>query len=195
MTHASRPQWRLFCLALLMALAVAPLKSQTPALTTISDTVFRANGSPASGVLLISWPAFSTAGGATAADLGFASKADLVGGLVPVGELRSGSANNAACLHGDSTWAGCGTGGGGSGLTPGMLAIKYATDFSWTQNPTADLSAAGAKTVTLTSCSPGIRVPNRETPSTSGPSYRAPRASHDAVVLRSPCTSRSFRTV
>ena len=48
MTHASRPQWRLFCLALLMALAVAPLKSQTPALTTISDTVFRANGSPVS---------------------------------------------------------------------------------------------------------------------------------------------------
>ena len=158
MTHASRPQWRLFCLALLMALAVAPLKSQTPALTTISDTVFRANGSPASGILLISWPAFSTAGGATAADLGFASKADLVGGLVPVvGELGSGSANSAACLDGDSTWAGCGTGGGGSGLTPGMLAIKYATDFSWTQNPTADLSAAGAKTVTLTSCSPGIR--------------------------------------
>ena len=67
MTHASRPQWWLFCLALLMALAVAPLKSQTPALTTINDTVFRANGSPASGVLLISWPAFSTAGGATVA--------------------------------------------------------------------------------------------------------------------------------
>ena len=96
MTHASRPQWWLFCLALLMALAVAPLKSQTPALTTISDTVFRANGSPASGILLISWPAFSTAGGATAADLGFASKADLVGGLaLVVGELGSGSANSA----------------------------------------------------------------------------------------------------
>src|SRR5207248_4254590 len=59
-------------------------------------------------------------------------------------------------LHGDSTWAGCGTGGGGSGLTPGMLAIKYATDFSWTQNPTADLSVAGAKTVTLTACPPGV---------------------------------------
>ncbi len=36
-----------------------------------------------------------------------------------------------------------------------MLAIKYATDFSWTQNPTADPSTAGANTVTLTSCSPG----------------------------------------
>ena len=29
MTHPSRPQWRLFCLSVLMALAVAPLKSQT----------------------------------------------------------------------------------------------------------------------------------------------------------------------
>ena len=33
-------------------------------------------------------------------------------GLVPVGELGSGTANNASCLHGDSTWAGCGTGSG-----------------------------------------------------------------------------------
>ena len=194
MTHASRPQWWLFCLALLMALAVAPLKSQTPALTTISDTVFRANGSPASGILLISWPAFSTAGGATAADLGFASKPTWSAALSRWLESWEAVARTAR-LHGDSTWAGCGTGGGGSGLTPGMLAIKYATDFSWTQNPTADLSAAGAKTVTLTSCSPGSGVPNRETPSTSGATCRAPRASHDAVVLRSPCTSRSFRTV
>ena len=89
-------------------------------------------------------------------DVGLASKADLIGGLVPTGELGSGSANNASCLHGDATWGGCGTGGGGSGLTPGMLAIKYATDFAWTQSPTADLSTAGAKTVTLTSCPPGV---------------------------------------
>jgi hypothetical protein len=319
MSHPSRRQWRLFCLALLVALVVARVESQTPALTTISDSVFRADGSPAAGVLLISWPAFSTASGATVAagnksvalgtngsmtvqlapnagatpagtvytviyqltdgtvkaeywsvgttspetiaavrtlagigtavsqvatqqyvnaqlanvvhltgtetitgtkqftvspvlptpsqsgqavnkayvdaavgnagggnfvskagdtmsgpltlpgdptapnqsatkhyvDVGFASKADLVGGLVPAGELGSGTANNAACLHGDSTWGGCST-GGGSGLTPGMLAIKYATDFSWTQNPTTDLSSAGAKTVSLTPCPPGV---------------------------------------
>src|SRR5437879_5303734 len=320
MTHASRPQWRLFCLALLMALAVAPLKSQTPALTTISDTVFRANGSPASGVLLISWPAFSTAGGATVAagntsvtlgtggsmtvqlapnagatpagtfytvvyqltdgtvkvefwsvgtsspetisavrtlggtgigssqfatqqyvnaqlanvvhlsgtetisgtkqftvspvlptpsqsgqavnkayvdasvansgggnfvskagdamtgplvlpadptspnqaadkhyvDIGAASKADLVNGAVPPAELGSGTANNGSCLHGDSTWGGCGTGGGGTGLTPGMLAIKFATDFAWSQSPSADLSTSGSKTVSLTTCPIGV---------------------------------------
>ncbi len=320
MSHASRRQWRLFLLVLLAALATVHIEAQTPPLTTISDTVHRADGSPASGVLLIAWPGFVTAGGATVApgntsvtlgangsmtvqlspnsgatpagtfytvvyqltdgtvkieywsvgtaspatiaqvrtlgglgspgsqfatqqyvnaqlanvvhlsgtetitgtkqfsvaptlptpsqagqavnkgyvdaavgnagggnfvskpgdtmsgpltlpgdptapnqasnkhyvDVGLASKADLVGGLVPTGELGSGSANNASCLHGDSTWGGCGTGGGGSGLTSGMLAIKYATDFAWTQNPTADLSSAGAKTVTLTACPTGV---------------------------------------
>jgi hypothetical protein len=88
-------------------------------------------------------------------DVNAASKADLVGGLVSVGELASGVANNGSCLHGDSTWGGCG-GGSGSGLTAGMLAIKYATDFAWVQSPSANLSSAGAKTVTLTACPPGV---------------------------------------
>jgi len=89
------------------------------------------------------------------ADVGIASKADLVNGVVPTTELGSGTANNGACLHGDSTWGGCGS-GGGTGLTPGMLAIKYATDFAWTQNPGADLSVAGSKTVSLAACTAGI---------------------------------------
>lgn len=88
-------------------------------------------------------------------DVSAASKADLTGGVVPVTELGSGTANNAACLHGDSTWGGCGTGSGG-GLTPGMQAIKYATDFSWSNANAADLTAPGAKTVTLASCPPGV---------------------------------------
>ena len=33
------------------------------ATTQISDTVYTANGTPAAGTVLISWPAFSTAGG------------------------------------------------------------------------------------------------------------------------------------
>jgi hypothetical protein len=37
MSHLSRRQWRLFCLAPLVALAVARVESQTPALTTISE--------------------------------------------------------------------------------------------------------------------------------------------------------------
>lgn len=60
-------------------------------------------------------------------DINAASKADLVGGLVPVGELASGVANNGACLHGDSTWGGCGT-GSGAGLTAGMLAMGSPRD-------------------------------------------------------------------
>jgi hypothetical protein len=88
-------------------------------------------------------------------DINSASKADLTGGVVPVNELGSGTANNAACLHGDSTWGSCG-GESGSGLTPGMQAIKYATDFGWTLTNSADLTTPGAKTITLASCPPGV---------------------------------------
>jgi hypothetical protein len=41
--------------------------AKPPVFTTVSDTVFRADGSPASGTLLISWPAFTTADGHTVA--------------------------------------------------------------------------------------------------------------------------------
>src|SRR6266496_2266895 len=87
-------------------------------------------------------------------DLSTFSKADLAAGVVPPAELGSGSANNGSCLHGDSTWGGCS--GTGSGLTPGMQAIKYATDFSWSQTNGSDLSTAGAKTLTLAACPPGV---------------------------------------
>jgi hypothetical protein len=39
------------------------LQAQGPALTTISDTVYRADGSAASGTVLISWPSFQSAEG------------------------------------------------------------------------------------------------------------------------------------
>jgi hypothetical protein len=58
-------------LVLLSALALAllsTLQAQGPALTTISDTVYRADGTTASGTVLISWPSFlSAAGDAVAA--------------------------------------------------------------------------------------------------------------------------------
>jgi hypothetical protein len=51
-------------LAVVTALALsAPLQAQGPALTTISDTVYRADGTGASGTALISWPSFQTAEG------------------------------------------------------------------------------------------------------------------------------------
>jgi hypothetical protein len=50
--------------ALLMALALpTTLQAQGPALTTISDTVYRADGTAALGTVLISWPSFQTAEG------------------------------------------------------------------------------------------------------------------------------------
>ncbi len=123
------------------------------------------------------------------ADTGLAAKASLIAGVVPSGELGSGTANSSVCLHGDSTWGGCGSssnavsiqgvpvdtvaptdnqvvtyvaslgkyqpraGGGGS---PGAQAIKYASDFNWSQLPGADLTVPGAKTVSLSVCPPGI---------------------------------------
>jgi len=51
--------------SVLLALLTAPsaMHGQGPALTTISDTVYRADGTPASGTALISWPSFQTAEG------------------------------------------------------------------------------------------------------------------------------------
>ncbi|MBZ5613150.1 MAG: hypothetical protein LAO23_04005 [Acidobacteriia bacterium] len=49
---------------LLIALTLSTAsQAQGPALTTISDTVYRADGTAASGTVLISWPSFQTAEG------------------------------------------------------------------------------------------------------------------------------------
>ena len=66
MLHAGRRNRRLFCLAL-CAFAAIRAAGQGPALTTVSDTVYRADGNPATGTLLISWPGFTTADGHTVA--------------------------------------------------------------------------------------------------------------------------------
>lgn len=55
-----RPIGRLFLLLSLAASLAA--WGQVP-LTTVQDTVYRADGTPAQGTLLISWPAFTTASG------------------------------------------------------------------------------------------------------------------------------------
>ena len=63
MWEARRALSRLFFLLLSVALGVGMSHGATPTLTTVSDTVYRADGSPAAGTLLISWPPFTTAGG------------------------------------------------------------------------------------------------------------------------------------
>ena len=42
------------------------------------------------------------------------------------------------------------------GRERGAKAIKYATDFQWVASPSDDLSAAGAKTIHLARCAPGV---------------------------------------
>lgn len=59
----SRPYRRLFYLvaALLLASWANQASATGPALTTVNDIVYRANGQVASGSLVISWPSFTTA--------------------------------------------------------------------------------------------------------------------------------------
>ena len=81
MCDVCRPTRRLFLLLLLMA---EMSKGQTPPLTTISDTVYRADGSAAQGTLLISWPEFTTNGGQAVA-AGSSSVTLGAGGTLSVG--------------------------------------------------------------------------------------------------------------
>ncbi len=66
MLHFSRPKGRLFsCLflaAMLFSFTTNTMAAQ-PNKTIVADTIYRADGSAASGTLVISWPAFATADG------------------------------------------------------------------------------------------------------------------------------------
>ena len=44
----------------------------------------------------------------------------------------------------------------GGGGTAGTSTTKYSPDFNWSQSPSTSLSTAGAKTVSLTVCAPGV---------------------------------------
>src|SRR4051812_29824422 len=64
MTHASRRLERLFYLLIsAIVLFVLPAHAAEPNKTVIADTIYRADGTPARGTILISWPAFSSADG------------------------------------------------------------------------------------------------------------------------------------
>jgi len=71
MRKGRRSGERLFCWllwAFVVGIVLTPgLWAAGPALTTISDTVYRADGTAAGGTVLISWPGFQTADGAAVA--------------------------------------------------------------------------------------------------------------------------------
>jgi hypothetical protein len=59
---SSRPAGRLFTYMACIIFVLLPLRAiAAPATTIVSDVIYRADGTPAAGTLLISWPAFSTA--------------------------------------------------------------------------------------------------------------------------------------
>ena len=96
MLFASRRSGRLF---LLLVCALAEFASaQTPPMTTVSDTVYRADGAPAGGTLLISWPAFTTAGGQAVAA---GTKSVTLGpaGALSVALVRTASATPANTVY------------------------------------------------------------------------------------------------
>src|SRR3954468_749946 len=58
---------RLFYLLVSLLLAAGVARALSPTTTTINDIVYRADGSPASGTLLIVWPQFNTSDNKTVA--------------------------------------------------------------------------------------------------------------------------------
>jgi len=85
---------RLFLFVLLTTLA-AP--AQTLPTTTINDTVYRGDGAPAGGTLLISWPQFTVSGSAVAAGSTSTS-------LGPGGALSVALVPNANAIPGNTVY-------------------------------------------------------------------------------------------
>ncbi|HZD33246.1 MAG TPA: hypothetical protein VE779_16470, partial [Candidatus Angelobacter sp.] len=67
MRNACRPGGRFFCLLVMVAVAwmtaAAQIQSSGPAMTQVTDTVYRADGTAAQGSVLLAWPPFTTADG------------------------------------------------------------------------------------------------------------------------------------
>ena len=93
MFDARRPFGWLFLL-----LVASAVSAQSLPTTMIVDTVYRADGSPAGGTLLISWPEFTTAAGAAVA-AGNKGVTLGTGGALSVGLVANANAVPASTVY------------------------------------------------------------------------------------------------
>jgi hypothetical protein len=98
MYDVRRPFGRLFYLPLVVAMMLMTSRAQSPATTTVADVVYRGDGTPASGVLLISWPSFTTTAGQAVA-AGTTSTTLGSGGALSVSLVSNAGANPAATYY------------------------------------------------------------------------------------------------
>ena len=93
-----RPWGRLFYLLAFVVWSLGALRAQSPTTTTISDVVYRGDGTLAGGTLLISWPTFSTAAGQSVA-AGKTSVALGPGGVLSVALVPNTGATPAGTFY------------------------------------------------------------------------------------------------
>lgn len=98
MLDIRRPTRHVVGILVILIALFASAPAATPAMTTISDTVYRADGTPASGTLLISWPAFTTAAGTPVA-AGSTSVTIASGGSISVSLVPNAGAAPAGTLY------------------------------------------------------------------------------------------------
>jgi hypothetical protein len=103
MWQTCRPAGRLFYWVMAIVIAASgfrltasgavpgPVPQSGPALTSVVDTVYLANGTPAAGTLVITWPAFVTASG-TAVAAGLTNVMLGTGGALSVGLVPNAGA-------------------------------------------------------------------------------------------------------
>ena len=89
---------RRFFYGLLTVILLSTLLRATPGTTSISDVIYRADGKPAAGNLLISWPSFTTSDGAA---VGAGSQSVMLGsgGSLSVSLVPNVGANPAGTLY------------------------------------------------------------------------------------------------
>ena len=115
--------------------AASPTPQSGPTLTSVVDTVYTADGTPAQGVLIITWPAFVTASGAAVA-AGNLNVTLGANGALNVGLVANAGATLGCVLHRGLS---VGTWGGANGNLGG------ASDFSGYAGGGADDAGRGKR--------------------------------------------------